>query len=406
MYRFVKITTFYRDFLRQYYAKYPQISEEEYAKQFRHLMDQKYGWSDYYARHLQELGVDASEIVFNAEHLQQAWALEHNFKGSATDILIEQLRNIQPDVVLFQDSFKFNGPLISHIREKIPSIKQAIGFCCAPFSPEHLKQFKSFDYMIVCSPRFHQEFMQHGLSSFQIHHAFESSLLPLLQKNNHYPERDFIFIGSLVPGSEFHNARQQILQHLIDSVVPMDIYANIVIIDKKDLFFRQLAYICVTLLKKVGLNTLAQSLPVINKTYALNELPRNLKGIKQIQKIARSPLFGIEMFKALAHAKISFNIHGEVAGDYAANVRLFEVTGAGSCLLTDWKKNITELFEPDREIVTYTSADECIEKVQWLLNHKEECAAIAKKGQERTLRDHTYQKRVAQLHEIILKHLH
>jgi spore maturation protein CgeB len=111
------------------------------------------------------------------------------------------------------------------------------------------------------------------------------------------------------------------------------------------------------------------------------------------------------MFKALAHAKVSFNIHGDVAGEYAANVRLFEVTGVGSCLLTDWKKNIHELFEPDTEIVTYRSPDECVEKVQWLLDHKEECSAIARKGQKRTLRDHNYNKRAEQLHEIILKHL-
>jgi hypothetical protein len=184
----------------------------------------------------------------------------------------------------------------------------------------------------------------------------------------------------------------------------MDIYANIITIKKKDLFFRQLAYMSAGLLKKIGLGTFAQSMPLINKAYALHEMPRNLKNLESIQGKAKPPLFGIEMFKALAHAKVSFNIHGDVAGEYAANVRLFEVTGVGSCLLTDWKNNIHELFEPDIEIVTYKSPDECIEKVQWLVDHKEECSAIAKRGQKRTLRDHNYKNRAEQLHEIILKH--
>jgi hypothetical protein len=403
-YRFVKVTTFYRDFLRQYYAANPQVVQQNYENQYRHLMDQAYGWSDFYTRHLRALGVKSHEIVFNAEHLQQAWAREHGVTGSFKEILFAQLQALEPDVIFFQESFKLNGEWISYLREKIPSIKQAIGFCCAPFSSENIEQFKTFDYMIVCSPRFYQEFQKQGLEVYQIYHGFESSLVPLIESDNQYPFVDFIFTGSLVPGSDFHDTRQRVLQHLINSNVPMDIYANIVIIKKKDLFFRQLAYLSATLLKKTGLGTLAQSLPLINKAYALYEMPRNLKCIENIQRKAKPPLFGIEMFKALAHSKIGFNIHGDIAGEYAANVRLFEITGAGSCLLTDWKKNIHELFEPDTEIVTYKSPNECVEKVQWLLNHKEECSAIAKRGQKRTLRDHNYKNRAEQLHEIVLKH--
>jgi spore maturation protein CgeB len=404
-YRFVKVTSFYRDFLRQYYIANPQIIGQSYEHQYRHLMDQGYGWSDYYARHLRTLGVDSHEIVFNAEHLQHAWAREHSKIGSLKDILIAQLQALQPDVVYFQESFKLNGEWISRIRETIPSIKQIIGYCCAPYSSEHIEQFKAFDYMVVCSPLFYQQFQQRGLNVYHMYHGFEASLLPLLELDNQYPWVDFLFSGSLVPGSDFHDTRQRVLQHLIQSNIPVDLYANIVTIGKTDLVLRQLAYLCTSFMKRTGLGTLAQILPFIKKAYALHEMPKNLKNLEDFQKKAKPPLFGMEMYKALRHANISFNIHGDVAGEYAANVRLFEVTGVGSCLLTDWKRNIHELFELDTEVVTYTSAEECIEKAKWLLDHKEACAAIAKKGQERTLRDHTYTKRAEQLHEIILKHL-
>jgi spore maturation protein CgeB len=403
-YRFVKVTSFYRDFLRQYYLANPQIISQSYNHQYRHLMDQAYGWSDFYSQHLRTLGVESHEIVFNAEHLQNAWANEHGIKGSWKEILFEQLKALKPDVVYFQESFKLNGEWITYLRENIPSIKQVIGYCCAPYSKENIEQFKVFDYMIVCSPLFYQEFQKQGLKVYHIYHAFEGSLIPLIESENHYPEVDFLFSGSLVPGSEFHDTRQKVLQHLLNAQIPVDIYANIITIGKKDLFFRQLAYCTATMMKKIGLGMLAQSLPLIQKAYALHEMPRNLKNLEDIQRRAKPPLFGLEMFKALAHAKITFNIHGDVAGDYAANVRLFEVTGAGSCLLTDWKRNINELFEPDTEIVTYRSSEECVEKVQWLLDHKEECSVIAKKGQIRTLRDHSYKNRAEQLHKIILEH--
>ena len=82
-------------------------------------------------------------------------------------------------------------------------------------------------------------------------------------------------------------------------------------------------------------------------------------------------------------------------------MRLFEATGVGTCLLTDWKENLSELFEIDREIVTYKSVDECIEKAKWLLEHPQERELIAKAGQARTLKDHTFAQRAVQLDKII-----
>ncbi|MFM6368666.1 MAG: glycosyltransferase, partial [Dolichospermum sp.] len=70
-----------------------------------------------------------------------------------------------------------------------------------------------------------------------------------------------------------------------------------------------------------------------------------------------------------------------------------------------WKDNLPELFEPEKEVVTYKSVEECIEKVKWLLDHPQEREAIAKAGQVRTLRDHTFDKRAIQLDQIIRQYL-
>jgi len=82
-------------------------------------------------------------------------------------------------------------------------------------------------------------------------------------------------------------------------------------------------------------------------------------------------------------------------------MRLFEATGVGSCLVTDWRKNIRELFEPDREVVTYRSPEECVEKATWLLDHPRERLEIARAGQARALKDHTFVPRGAQLDAIV-----
>ena len=82
-----------------------------------------------------------------------------------------------------------------------------------------------------------------------------------------------------------------------------------------------------------------------------------------IAKINNSgTFFGLEQFKKINENLIILNKH--INGvNYPANIRLFEATGLGSCLLTDHYENISELFEIDNEIITYKSKDELVEKI-------------------------------------------
>jgi spore maturation protein CgeB len=86
-------------------------------------------------------------------------------------------------------------------------------------------------------------------------------------------------------------------------------------------------------------------------------------------------------------------------------MRLFEATGAGACLVTDAKSDHAEVFTPDSEVVTYASTAECIEKVRWLIEHPAAAREIARRGQERTFRDHTFAQRAVQLEGLLLEHL-
>ena len=75
-----------------------------------------------------------------------------------------------------------------------------------------------------------------------------------------------------------------------------------------------------------------------------------------------------------------------------ANIRLFESTGLGSCLLTDYKSNLTEFFNTD-EIVTYKNNEEAIDKMKYLSDNPNEAKKIAEKGMNKTLTKHTIQLR-------------
>jgi spore maturation protein CgeB len=107
------------------------------------------------------------------------------------------------------------------------------------------------------------------------------------------------------------------------------------------------------------------------------------------------------MFRILGRSRISLNHHIEISGPFANNMRLYETTGVGALLLTDWKQNLAEMFEPDAEAAVYRTPAECIEKIGYYLKDEAERNRMARAGQERTLRKHTYRQRMAQLVELV-----
>lgn len=404
-YTFVKITTFYRDYLADYYAKNDNITGKSYSEQYDHLMNDSFAWANFYQIHLRKLGVDAHEIIFNALPLQKEWAVEHSVNLEGKDLLIEQLKRIKPDVVFFQDSNIFNGDWIDYLKEEVPSIKNVAGWCCHPVTNEQLKLYKNFDYNFVCSPLFAKKFKDAELKNYILQHAFEKSILEKIELNNDAAACDFLFIGSLIESEDFHNYRTKIIEALLESGLNLKLYSKILIDNPFLLLMKQNTYIISKILIKLGLKDVVLSNDSFRKVAQLREIPRNPKFSKKLINLAREPIYGLKMFQQIANSKITLNIHGGVAGDYAANSRLFESTGVGSCLITDWKKNLNEIFKTDEEVITFKNTNECIDKVRWLLNHPTERINIARKGQQRVLKDHSFEARANLLNEIILKGL-
>jgi len=102
----------------------------------------------------------------------------------------------------------------------------------------------------------------------------------------------------------------------------------------------------------------------------------------------------------MRRSKFVFNNHRDELSDYA-NVRVFEATGVGSCLITDRGKEMKNFFVLDKEIVTFESIDEAIEKIEYLDSHDDARAEIAQAGQKRTLADHTVVKRCEKIHQVV-----
>jgi spore maturation protein CgeB len=78
----------------------------------------------------------------------------------------------------------------------------------------------------------------------------------------------------------------------------------------------------------------------------------------------------------------------------AVNQRVFDVPACGSFLLTDHQDALNDLFDVGNEIITYKHKDEITDIAGYYLRHPEQREAVAMKGRERVIRDHTYKHRV------------
>ncbi len=73
----------------------------------------------------------------------------------------------------------------------------------------------------------------------------------------------------------------------------------------------------------------------------VDELPPN----SPLRAHYRGGAWGLDMYRVLRNSKITVNVHGETAGRYAVNMRLYEATGVGTLLVTDRKESLGEVFE-------------------------------------------------------------
>lgn len=82
---------------------------------------------------------------------------------------------------------------------------------------------------------------------------------------------------------------------------------------------------------------------------------------------------------------------------YSVNNRTFEINAVGSFQLTDIRPDVSKHYIPGVEIETFYNAPEFIQKAEYYLEHVQERKQIAKNGLDRTLKNHTFDRRVLQL---------
>ncbi|MFC1938015.1 glycosyltransferase [Chloroflexota bacterium] len=104
-----------------------------------------------------------------------------------------------------------------------------------------------------------------------------------------------------------------------------------------------------------------------------------------------------DYIKALNAAKIGLNLQKTALALTATTDRLWEITGCGTILFTEYVSGLESFFEIGSEVVCFHDTQELRELIDYYLDNPEERQKIARKGQERCHRDHSIKNRVSEI---------
>lgn len=377
-YRFQKFTSVYPDFAEAFMRKESSGSGPEYSELLDRFIATRYGLSDYYASNMRMLGNEAEEVFASVEILQKAWARDKGvrFRRSKwiVDIVLEQVRTFHPDVIFLQDLFFFNESFRGRIRSAAPNHALMIGWRASP--TQDFESFRDLDLVLTAFAHLADRWKSLGIKSHVLPLAFDPVVLEEIQEPNR--SLDLTFVGQTGGPSGWHEERRLLLEELIRTT-PLQVWgsASRPRLSPRDRVLRSLRH---------------------RSVKPLRGERRQDPGLSAF----KPAVFGLDYYRILARSKVTLNHHSyEASGPHAGNVRMYEATGMGACLLNDKKKDLGRYFELDREVVAYENESECAAKALYLLDNPAERNAIATAGQRRTLTSHTYERRTGELDRII-----
>jgi spore maturation protein CgeB len=363
MKKILVIDTVYHQALMDYKKSIHNIQDDDYDSAASKFFGSRFGTSDVYSYQLSKLGFESHTLIVNSHYLQNLWTkkyLGESSKGSFSDlinyatrlpilgeyfenysifhkILESQVDFYKPDILYFQDLNFVNQNLLSRFRKKGIYL---IGQIASPL-PDVLK-LKCYDHIYSSLPNLVEKISSLGVESSYLPIGFDERVLHEID----LPKKNvpISFVGGI---SSIHSSTIPLLEAIFNEHEDLALYG-----------------------------------------YGKNQIKMN----KNLKSMHRGNAWGLDMYKIIASSLITLNRHSNISEKYANNMRLFEATGVGTLLLTDYKSNLEEYFKIDEEVLTYNNPGDAIEKIAWALRNPEQAKRISIEGQKRTLKFHTYEK--------------
>jgi len=348
--------------------------------------------------------------------MQKKWALENGIKlqkeftrERQVELLLKQMHTFKPDVLYFERSAAFNVLPISvrkDLKRAIPSLRLITGHWSEDLID--IKKHADMDFVFCMDSCIAEQFKSVGVKNEILYFYFEEKIFNQLEEKRASNEIPFLFAGASGYLTRVHLNRYLFLREVLKNT-PLEVWG----MERPHSLKEHLRRFCrqtVSLLPLPLLKPLEAASHFKNGT-KLSRVCRDARffwGTKPLKKLfpqqTHDHVFGVDYYNLLQRAQVILNTH-TVTPEMHANIRVFEATGVGGCLLTDRADLMEHLFKEGDEIVGYKSTDEAIEKAQYLLKHPGVCQAIGKRAQKRVWQEHLFSHRFPILYEGIKNNL-
>ena len=393
------------------------------------------GWADCMERE----DFEVFETCCDDLLLQETWALENHFghliteKDSLFKIVEAQIKWFQPKILLLYAgaSFIFSREMRDRLRKSAPQKDMTIVVFWGdqiPPKSTYTDFFGDIDFAFCSSKIYQENFARAGIDAVTIGNAFDPSIEINASKEKSH---NFIFCGTAGFCIPEHWNRYKFLRKLLEISclevytlernsyprqhrTPRQVFRELILsvaikLPSKLILFlswiprlRRLMNLALQI-KRTGLSIVdMQPLGILKGEHPGLGIFRSEKplGVLFPDRVRPPKTLASDYFSLIAESKLVLNIHREEDADIG-NIRCFEVTGMGSCLVTNHREGLSDFFDVDNDIVTFETAEECAEKIKYLLSHPDEVKRISENGRRATLERHTVAERCKKIAEIL-----
>ncbi len=373
--KFIQVHTFYQNYLANFYNTHPDLTGASFENQIKYLIADGFSAIHMFAPYMGKFGYNAHLIIANNQYSQRQWLHENNITiNSGNDWILEitrkQINTLKPDILYLSDPITFDSRFIRSLSWRPQLI---LGWRAANI-PDGT-DWSEFDVMLSSLSALRNMALKLGARSAEhFFPGFPTWINDLV--NDVRPKYDVVFSGQWT--LKQHPRRNKYLQTIAKAAYQQEKYFS-----------------C---------------------AFYLSGEMNNIT--PEVAKYNLGGQYGIAMHQALRTGKIALDARGiletrntalqmttDLANRETANMRIFEVTGSGIFLLTEYHENLKQYFDIGREIETFKDENELIDKILYYLAHPEEREEIARKGQERCLKEYTILNRAEELDNIIRKRI-
>ena len=358
------LDSIYQSILKEIESKVQVQRLEGFETIRQEILAYRFGTSGCYEYYFSENGHECLELVANSVLLQSALAREKvlgflntrawdkSFYLSRTKVLhpflnylrqfhflaVQQVKFYKPDVLIIKDIHEYPPIILKQFKE---NVGQLVGFCSSIIVDSN--NFSEYDLILSSVPANLDIATELGIKNERVFPAFDTRNLEFQSEKR---EISTSFVGSIYSGTI------PVLKAALEVDPGLQIYAP---------------------------NPEAlQDEPGLLNHYVGNA-------------------WGLEMYKIYGRSKITLNRHGAIASNFAANMRLFEATGMGACLMTESRPNLSDLFDPSTEVVSYDDLEDLQSKLEIVLESESTRQGVAEAGQRRCLQQHSYGVRIKEI---------